>query len=166
MGSQMKIPAVLVLTAVLCVGAASAQPAYDETANAASDLQAALETARGSGRHVIAIFGANWCPECRALSKALQGDAGRMLEKEFVVVKIDIGQFTKNLDIAKAYGNPLDNGIPGAAVLAADNKAVGVLDAGDLSNAVEDGGTELYKLFHDAVHCSSMMCKIRKLFGS
>lgn len=162
----MKIPAGLVLTAFLSVGAASAQSAYDETANAASDLQAALETARGSGRHVIAIFGANWCPECRALSKALQGEAGRMLEKQFVIVKIDIGQFTKNLDIAKAYGNPLEDGIPGAAVLTADNKAVGLLDAGDLSNDIEDGDTELFELFHDAVHCGSMMCKIRRLFGS
>ncbi len=162
----MKVLLGFVLTAVMSVGAASAQPAYDETANAASDLQVALETARSSGKHVIAIFGANWCPECRALSKALQGEAGRMLEKQFVIVKIDIGQFTKNLDIAKSYGNPLADGIPGAAVLSADNKAVGVLDAGDLSNAVEEGDTDLYELFYDAVHCSSMMCRIRSLFSS
>ncbi|MCG3145765.1 MAG: hypothetical protein HONDAALG_03441 [Gammaproteobacteria bacterium] len=162
----MKVLLGLVLAAVLSVGGACAQPAYDETANAASDLQAALETARSSGKHVIAIFGANWCPECRALSKALQGDAGRMLEKEFVIVKIDIGHFAKNLDIAKSYGNPLEDGIPGAAVLSADNTAVGVLDAGDLSNAVEDGDTDLYELFHDAVHCSSIKCKIRRLFSS
>jgi len=162
----MKVLLVLVLAAVMSVGTASAQPAYDETADAASDLEAALESAGGSGRHVIAIFGANWCPECRALSKALQGDAGRMLEKEFVIVKIDIGHFAKNLDIAKSYGNPLADGIPGAAVLTADNKAVGLLDAGDLSNAVEDGDEDLYELFHDAVYCSSMMCKIRRLFGS
>jgi protein disulfide-isomerase len=155
----------LFLGAVMSIQAATALPGYDETADAASELQAALETARSSGRHVIAIFGANWCPECRALSKALGGEAGRLVEKEFVVVKIDIGQFDKNLDIAKAYGNPLEDGIPGAAVLTADNKAIGVLDAGDLSDAVEDGDTNLYELFHDAVHCSSMMCKIRRLFS-
>ena len=161
----MKVLLGLVLTVALSAGAARAQPAYDESADAASDLQSAMATARSSGRHVIAIFGANWCPECRALSKALQGGAGRLLEREFVIVKIDIGNFEKNLDIAKSYGNPLGDGIPGAAVLTADNKAVGLLDAGDLSDAVEDGDEDLYELFHDAVHCSSIMCKIRRLIG-
>lgn len=159
----MKALLALLLGAALTVQPAMAQQAYDETADAASELRTALETARDSGRHVIAIFGANWCPECRALSKALQGEAGRMLDKEFVVVKIDIGHFAKNLDIAKSYGNPLEDGIPGAAVLSADNEAVGLLDAGDLSDAVEDGDAGLYQLFHETVDCSSMMCKIRRM---
>lgn len=162
----MKVLVGLVMAAVVSVGTAGAQPAYDESADAASDLKAALGSAGKSGRHVIAIFGANWCSECRALSKALQGEAGRMLEREFVIVKIDIGHFEKNLDIAKSYGNPIADGIPGAVVLTADEKAIGVLDAGDLSNAVEDGDEDLYELFHDVVHCGSVMCKVRRMFGS
>ncbi len=140
-----------------------AQPAYDEMAEAASDLQAAFETAQSSGKHVIAIFGANWCPSCRALSEALQGEAGRMLGKEFIVVKIDVGQFTKNLDIAKSYGNPIKNGIPGAVVLSADNRALGLLGDDALDDAMEDGDADLYQLFHDTIDCSTFMCKVRRV---
>lgn len=147
----MKTLAALLISASLLLQPAVAEPAYDETANAVMELKQALETARTAGKHVLVVFGANWCPYCRSLAKALDAEAGRRLEPDFVVVKVDVGQFDKNMDLVEAYDDPLREGLPGAAVLNADDKAIYTADADDLINAVEEGDDGLYELFHDKV---------------
>jgi thiol-disulfide isomerase/thioredoxin len=76
-------------------------------------------TAPPSGsRPVLIIFGANWCKDCRALDAALKAPANaELIGKEFVVVKVDVGNFDRHLDIAERYGNPIKKGIPAASVL-------------------------------------------------
>jgi protein disulfide-isomerase len=145
----MKTLAALLLGALIFAQPVNAGPAYDETANAVMDLKRALETARDSGRRVLVVFGANWCPYCRSLAKALDAEAGRRLQQDFVVVKVDVGQFDKNMDLVEAYDDPLRSGLPGAAVVNADDKAVYTADADELINAVEEGDNGLYELLQD-----------------
>ncbi len=147
----MKTYAAGLIGVLFFVQPAIAEQAYDETANAVVELKQAQEIARGTGRHVLVIFGANWCPYCRSLAKALAAEPGRRLDEDFVVVKVDVGQFDRNMDLVRAYGNPLREGLPGAAILDADDKAVYTADAGDLINAVEEGDNGLYELLHDEV---------------
>ena len=40
---------------------------YDATRNAKADIKSALATAAEEHREVLIDFGANWCPDCRAL---------------------------------------------------------------------------------------------------
>jgi hypothetical protein len=49
--------------------------------------------------------------------KALHGRAASLIDARFVVVKIDVGNFDKNLDVVKHYGYPTGKGIPAAVVL-------------------------------------------------
>ncbi|MEZ5444787.1 MAG: thioredoxin family protein [Gammaproteobacteria bacterium] len=147
----MKTLAALLFSALMFAQPVNAGQAYDETANAVMDLKRALETARDSGRHVLVVFGANWCPYCRSLAKALDAEAGRRLQQDFVVVKVDVGQFDKNMDLVETYDDPLRAGLPGAAVVNADDKAVYTADADELINAVEEGDNGLYELLHDRV---------------
>ncbi len=44
------------------------------------------------------------------------------LNHNFVVAHIDIGEYNKNLDLAKKYEVPLERGVPAAAVLDSDGK--------------------------------------------
>ena len=44
------------------------------------------------------------------------------LNRNFVVAHIDIGEYNKNLDLAKTYEVPLERGVPAAAVLDGDGK--------------------------------------------
>jgi thioredoxin len=116
---------ILLTLAAAVVPPASAQRFFDTTANAAKDVVAALEKARADKRLVLLDFGADWCPDCRALEK-LFGDtlvAGFLAEK-FHVVRIDVGRWNRNLEISKAYGSPIDSGIPAVVVLAPDGKIV------------------------------------------
>lgn len=148
---MMKILATLFFSALMFAPMAHAGQPYDEGANALADIKAALKTATAENKHVIAIFGANWCPYCRSLAKALDGGAGKKLEGEFVIVKVDVGQFDKNMDLVEAYGDPLGDGLPGATVIGADDKPKFVAKADELINGVENGDDGLVELFREGV---------------
>jgi thioredoxin 1 len=124
---------------------------YDETANAAADLQRALTAAQANRNEVLLVFGANWCPDCRALDKALHGSSHALIAGRFQVVKIDVGRFDKNLDVANQYGNPIKMGIPAVVVLTADNHIVYSSKAGELANARKMGDTGIYKFLSSHV---------------
>ena len=44
-------------------------------------------------------------------------ELARLIARNFVVVKIDVGRSDKNLDVAAKYGVPMRKGIPAIAVL-------------------------------------------------
>lgn len=108
----------LVLGAFLAASAVAAPLPYDESADAKAEVQRALTAAKRSQVPVFVIFGANWCEDCRVLDRAIQsGKSAELLAREFKVVKVDIGNFDRNLDIVAAYGNPIKKGIPAAVIL-------------------------------------------------
>lgn len=121
---------------------------YDESANAQQDVQRAFDTAARSKKPVLVIFGANWCEDCRALDKALKSSANAgLVDKEFVVIKVDVGRFNKNLDIAEQMGNAIKKGIPAAAVLSPQQELIYTTKAGELSNARRMSDTGVYEFF-------------------
>jgi len=137
------------LLASLCALAATvvlgATPApYDENPDAAADVQHALSSAQGEHRKVLLVFGANWCGDCRALDQALHGRSGPLIEGKFEVVKIDVGNFDKNLDIDARYGHPIGNGIPAVVVIDASNKILYSTRGGELANARKLGDQGIY----------------------
>lgn len=140
----------LLLVACLAASAALAAPLpYDEAADAKADVKGTLGEAKASHMPVLVIFGANWCLDCRALDKALhEGRNAELVNREFKVVKVDVGRFDKNLDVAKAYGNPIKKGIPGAAVLSPEGKVLYVTKLGELADARHMSETGIYDFFH------------------
>jgi protein disulfide-isomerase len=108
---------------------------YDEKADAAGDIQQAIAAARVHHKHVLLIFGANWCSDCRALDQAMHGSSQQLIDARFAVVKIDVGNFDKNLYLAKRYGNPIAKGIPALVLLGADAQVLYATSNGELANA-------------------------------
>jgi thioredoxin 1 len=116
--------------------ATAATPLYDPTADARADVNAALKLARADGKRVLIDFGADWCPDCHVLAAYLEGPAGRALvEPNFHVVRVDVGYWDHNLDVAAAYGNPIRVGIPAVVALEPDGKIIGSSADGALANA-------------------------------
>jgi len=139
--SRAALIAVLALyTAALSAG----EWPYDEKANAALDVQHALAQAQTDHKRVLLVFGANWCKDCRDLDKAMQGTSHSLIEGRFDVVKIDVGNFDKNLDIAQRYGNPIERGIPAVVVLDADNHVLYSTKGGELADARRMGDQGIY----------------------
>jgi len=118
------------------VAKAASQPIFDEHADAAREIAAALSRASKTGRNVVLIFGANWCPDCHALDEQMHRPAlGRLIARDFVVVKIDVRRFDKNLDIGEKYGVPIKKGIPAIAVLGPRGELLYAQSQGQFANA-------------------------------
>ena len=124
---------------------------FDESADAKADLQRALAAAKEHQGKVLVIFGANWCEDCRALERALHSERNaKLIADEFGVVKVDVGRFNRNLDIAASYGNPIRKGIPAAVILSADNRVLYATRAGELADARRMSETGIYDFFRAA----------------
>jgi thioredoxin 1 len=124
---------------------------YDESADAKAAISQALTTAQHDGKKVLVVFGANWCKDCRELDKALHGRSQSLIDGKFVVVKINVGQFDKNLDLAESYGNPIKKGIPAAVLLTSDNKVLYSTKGGELADARSMGDNGIYDFFTGVV---------------
>lgn len=98
---------------------------YPDPGQAKADLAAAFKTAATTHRRVLVDFGGNWCGDCQVLNLYFHDDHNRaLLEKNFVLVDVNVGHFDANLDLASEYGVPLKKGVPALAVLSADGKVL------------------------------------------
>ena len=96
---------------------------YPANVDAKAEIAEALANAAKTNRHVILVFGGNWCYDCHVLDAAFHSpEIAPTLNKNFVVVHVNIGEFDKNLDIADKYEVPLKKGVPASAVLDSDGK--------------------------------------------
>ncbi|MEI9977841.1 MAG: thioredoxin family protein [Edaphobacter sp.] len=96
---------------------------YSETADPAADINAALVRARSEHKNVLLDFGGNWCGDCQLLDIYYhQSPNAELLDKNFIVVHINIGHMDKNVDVAKKYNVPITRGVPALAVLDAHGK--------------------------------------------
>jgi protein disulfide-isomerase len=129
------------------VAAASDSP-YNETADAKLDIKQALTQAATNQTSVIVVFGANWCGDCKMLDAAMKsGTSAPLLARDFQIVKVNVGRWDKNLDLAKTYGVPLDKGIPAVVILSPTGKILYVTKEGELANARQMGENGVYEFF-------------------
>jgi thioredoxin 1 len=91
---------------------------YRTDANAAQEIHKALAASGKQNKRVLLVFGGNWCLDCHVLDNAFhQPRIAPLLDTNFIVVHVDIGQYDKNLDLAKKYRVNLEKGVPSLAVL-------------------------------------------------
>lgn len=120
-------PAAAPSTQDVVKSAAKPELIYSETANANSDIAAALVRAKRNNTRVLLQWGANWCGWCKWFHASCKTDSSlaRELRYEYEVVLIDVGQFDKHQDLTAKYGVDLNkNGVPFLTVLAADGSVV------------------------------------------
>jgi protein disulfide-isomerase len=144
----------LLFLACFCAATLYAAPQmpYDEAADAKADVKSTLTEAKKDGMPVLVIFGANWCLDCRALDKALhEGRNAELVNREFKVVKVDVGNFDRNLDLAARYGNPIKKGIPAAVVLSPRDEVLYATRLGELADARNMSDTGIYDFFKRVV---------------
>lgn len=141
---------IILLTCFLCVSLVSCtgNSPYDKRADATKVISSAKAEAQLKKLPVVIIFGANWCPDCRALSDNIEhGKNANQIRTEFKVVKINVGNFDTNLDVAKVYGNPISGGIPGAAILSSEGKLMYVTKPGELAKVRSQSDDGIYTFF-------------------
>jgi thiol:disulfide interchange protein len=93
----------------------------NDTSTATDALANALARAREHHMPLMVEFGAAWCSDCLELSQQLnEGKMRDFLTRQFVVVSIDVGEFNRNLNVARSLGVDVDQGIPAAIFFSAN----------------------------------------------
>jgi thioredoxin 1 len=113
-------PSLLALLLMFTVGPARSVEAdiYPAPDQATPQLGAALAAAAANHKRVILDFGGNWCTDCHVLDRYFHDPANApLLQANYILVHINIGHMTDNLDIAERYQIPLRKGVPALAVL-------------------------------------------------
>ncbi len=132
----------------LAVAAIAADNPYNESADAKLDIKQALTQAATNQTPIIIVFGANWCGDCKMLDSAMKtGASAPLLSHDFKIVKVNVGRWDKNLDVARAYGVPLEKGIPAVAIVSAQKGVLYVTREGELANARKMGDQGIYEFF-------------------
>lgn len=106
----------------------------------AADPAGAIDAARAASaedrRPVLIDFGADWCVDCVVLDELYGRPAvAPVLAKGFHVVKVDVGEWDKNLDVAAEYVNLDTSGIPALVVITPNGKVAYASNDGEFASA-------------------------------
>jgi protein disulfide-isomerase len=127
---------VLPLALLACATIPPEQRPYDEKADAHQQVAAVIAEASKAHKNVVLVFGANWCPDCRALDAQMhKEELAALIATDYEVVKVDVGRFNKNQDLGEKYHVPLAHGIPALAVLDPGGKLLYAMDQGQFADA-------------------------------
>lgn len=87
-------------------------------------LQKNLIESKTKNKKLILVFGANWCIDCRILNQFLnEKEILEILNQNYILQKVDIGNFEKNLDLANELSRNLEElGIPNIIVFDTNQK--------------------------------------------
>lgn len=104
-------------------GYSAGREIYPDPSLAKAQIAAALKTAAREHKRVLLDFGGNWCGDCHVLDIYFHNAQNLpLLERNFVLVHVNVGQLDTNLDIADQYQVPVRHGVPEVAVLSDTGK--------------------------------------------
>jgi thioredoxin 1 len=113
---------------------------YPPPEQAPSEIQAALARAASDQKRIILVFGGNWCYDCHVLDETFHlKSIAPLINANFHVVHINVGEYDKNLDLAKKYDIPLQKGVPSLAVLNPDGTLVFSQKQGEFESSTRLG---------------------------
>lgn len=109
---------------------------YDESADAVAQVADGFAQAKAEDKLMLISFGANWCPDCRAFDTAIhEPGLAESIAQQYVVVKVDVGNWDKNIELIQRFGNPIAGGIPSIVVADADKHTLYATEGGQLASA-------------------------------
>jgi len=110
---------------------------YPAPEKASGEIKAALASASKDHKRVILVFGGNWCYDCHVLNATFHSKSiAPLVDANYHVVHINIGEYDANLDIAAKYQVPLKRGVPALAVLNPDGSLVYSQQTGEFENSM------------------------------
>ncbi|MBZ5700055.1 MAG: thioredoxin family protein [Acidobacteriia bacterium] len=112
-------------------------PAPDE---APAEIAAALRASAKDRKRVILVFGGNWCYDCHVLDATFRSkQIAPLVNENYHVVHVNVGNYDKNLDLAKKYDIPLEKGVPSLAILDPHGKLLVSQKKGEFESTIRIG---------------------------
>ncbi len=116
--------------------ASTSKVIYAPGLDAHEEIKQALAHAVKEHKNVLIVFGANWCYDCHVLDLAFhRPDLAGILQRNYEVVHVDVGEGDKNQDIMQEYHVPMKKGIPALAVLDSKGKLLYSQQGGEFEKA-------------------------------
>jgi len=116
-------------------------PPFDD---APKDLAAAIDAASRDHKNVLVVFGGNWCYDCHVLDAAFHSaKIAPIVNANFHVVHINVGNYDHNMDIGERYNVPLKKGVPAVAVLDGKGKLLTSQQNREFESAVKIGPADV-----------------------
>ncbi|MCW5942340.1 MAG: thioredoxin family protein [Fimbriimonadaceae bacterium] len=105
---------------------------FDPKRDAAKDIENAIVRAKKENKRIMLDVGGEWCGWCHKLDEffATNQEAGDLLRKRYVVVKVNFSPENKNEAVISRY--PKINGYPHLFVLDKTGKLLHSQDTGEL----------------------------------
>jgi RNA polymerase sigma factor (sigma-70 family) len=117
-------------------GPSSIPDGYQADRDASAGIASALAMAGQTHREVLVVFGANWCPDCRALDTMFHSpQVEPLLTSDYQVVAGDVGKWNLNLGVAARYVDLHTSGIPALVVLDPSGRVITTTNDGSFANA-------------------------------
>ena len=131
---------------------------YDESADARADVVAGRKSAVENERFLMITFGANWCHDCRRLYVNLESDeVSAYVDDKFDFVRVDIGKFNRNVELARELGVNLEYGVPVAIFYDRDGNVIGATNEGELEPARLFTSNQILKFVRDVAERSRIL---------
>lgn len=127
---------------------------FDESADAAAEVDAALERARAEGRRVIVVLGGNWCHDSIGFASHMASEAMQPVLDHYELVYVDVGMRNRNQDIPSRFGVPVIYATP--TILVVDPE-LGLVNG----PSVHDWGNAYSRPTSDAVEYFTTYATIR-----
>jgi thioredoxin 1 len=113
---------------------------YPPPEEAPAEIAAALRASTKDHKRVILVFGGNWCYDCHVLDATFRSKQfAPLVNENYHVVHVNVGDYDKNLDLAKKYEIPLEKGVPSLAVLDPDGKLIVSQKKGEFESTTRIG---------------------------
>jgi len=87
--------------------------------NPAGEIESVIKNSDKECKSILLVFGADWCPWCNRLSKLFDENEkiASILNKDYTLIKVDVGKWDKNLNLAEKYRVERKAGIPAIVIL-------------------------------------------------
>jgi thioredoxin 1 len=119
---------------------------YPDPKEAGAEISSALAEATKDHKRVILVFGGNWCYDCHVLDATFHSKAiAPLVNANYHVIHINIGDYNQNLDLADKYEVPLKKGVPCLAVLDPDGKLLFSQKQGEFESTTRIGPDDVTK---------------------
>jgi thioredoxin 1 len=113
---------------------------YPPPEEATAEISSALAAAARDHKRVILVFGGNWCYDCHVLDATFRSkEFAPLVNANFHVIHINVGNYDANLDLADKYQIPLKKGVPSLAILDPDGTLVVSQKQGEFESTVRIG---------------------------
>lgn len=120
---------------------------FDPDADPMADIDAALATARTSGKRVLLVMGTNTCHDSAWFANLIATDRFAAVRDRYILVYADIGMphadFVRHPEVPKRFGFRI-KGTPTIAILDADGQVLNRKAAPKWRNAASRGDDAIY----------------------